>query len=278
MRPNVPSQSADCRISNCRLIFSLCCCTVLFASLVITGCSSLFSSNAARDRQIYAIEELSEPYKQITLKKSLTLDAIPKIRRSRSQAGSILAETETVSHSDRVVASLGQSTDGYITWFNMVRFGEYRLNVIHKSFFAVEDKHGSLMKGPRRGLCFNCEMVLSKGALGQSYVSENERRIGILRYVLDGIREDIQELGDDEDVPGQYNKKLDVCVMLINQTLELILVKLNSSPVLAAKLSSAEGFDFDHINFGRGNIKMIISDDIVEVEARFGAFMDIKAQ
>jgi hypothetical protein len=117
-------------------------------------------------------------------------------------------------------------------------------------------------------------MVLGKEVLGEPYASENERRIAVLRYVLDSVREDIKELGDDDDVPGQYNKKLDVCGMLINQTLKLILVKLESSPVLAAKLSNTEGLDFDHINFGVGKIWMVVTEDTVAVNTRFGVFAD----
>jgi len=160
----------------------------------------------------------------------------------------------------------------------MVTFHEYQLNVIRKYFFVVIDRAGSLIARPRRGLRFDCEMMLGKEVLSKSYTSENARRIAILKYVLDSVREDIQELGGDIDVPDQYNKKMDVCGMLINQTLELILVRLGSSPVLAARLSSADGLDFDHINFGRGKTRMVVSAETVAVEARFGAFVDKKAQ
>jgi hypothetical protein len=254
----------------------VCCYIGLFLGNLLGGCSAVSSPAGARSQQLSEQQELSEPYNQITLKKSLTLDALPTIRRSQSESGSLLAETETVSHSDRVVASLGQSRDGYSTWFNMVTFHEYQLNVIRKYFFAVDDRAGSLRTRPRRGLRFDCEMVLEKEMLDESYASENERRIAILRYVLNSVRKDIKELGDDVDVPGQYNKKLDVCGMLINQTLELILVKLDSSPVLATKLDSFDGVDFDHINFGKGKVRMIVKDDTVAVKARFGAFMDKK--
>jgi len=217
-------------------------------------------------------------YDRITLKKSLTLDALPKIRRSQDEHDLFLAEVEveTVSHSDRVVASLGQSRDESRTWFNMVTFDRYRLNVIRKYFFAVDDKAGNFGRRPRRGLCFDCEMVLGTEVLGKNYASENEKQIAILRYVLDSARNDIKELSDDIDVSGQYDKKLHVCGMLINQTLELILVELDSSPVLAVKLSSAGVLDFDHINFYDGTVRMVVSDDTVAFKARFDAFVDRK--
>ena len=247
-------------------------CIGLFFGILLAGCSAVSSPAGAQGQQLSEEQELSTPYNQIALKKSLTLDALPKIRRSQSEGRSLLAGTETVSHSDRVVASLGQSRDESRTWFNMVTFHQFRLNVIRKYFFAVDDRAGSLRARPRRGLRFDCEMVLGKEALGESYTSENARRIAMLRYVLDSIRKDIKELGDDVDVPGQYNKKLDVCGMLINQTFEMVLVKLEASPVLAMRLSKAGGAEFDHINFNKGTVRMVVAEDTVAVRACFGSF------
>ena len=251
---------------------ALYCFAGLLIGTVLAGCSAISSPDAAQNRQLSEEHELSAPYDRITLKKSLTLDALPKIRRSQSEPTSRLAGTEVVSHSDRVVASLGQSQDESRTWFNMVTFHEYRLNVIRKYFFAVDDRAGSLRARSRRGLRFDCEMVLGKEVLGESYTSENARRIAMLRYVLDSIRKDIKELGDDVDVPGQYNQKLDVCGMLINQMFETVLVKLEASPVLAMRLNQAGGAEFDHINFNKGTVRMVVADDTVSVRARFGAF------
>jgi hypothetical protein len=115
-------------------------------------------------------------------------------------------------------------------------------------------------------------MVPGNEVLGESYASENARRIAILRYVLAQMRKDIKELGDDVDVPDQYNKMLDVCGMLINQTFEMVLVKLDSSPVLAMRLSRAGGAEFDHINFNKGTVRMVVADDTVAVQIRFGSF------
>lgn len=249
-----------------------------FAGLIIgtipAGCSIVSSQDAAKNQQLFEEHELSAPYDRITLKKSLTLDALPKISRSQDEHDSLLKDVETVSHSDRVVASLGQSRDGSRTWFNMVTFHEYRLNVIRKYFFAVDDRAGSFGTRPRRGLRFDCEMVLEKGIPGESHTSENLRRIAILRYVLAQTRKDIKELGEDVDVPDQYNAKLDVCGMLINQMFETVLVKLEASPVLAMRLSEAGGTEFDHINFNKGTVRMVVTDDTVKVEACFGAFVD----
>jgi len=276
MWPNKPSQFAisEFMIGSRRLILALCFCTFLFFSIQFSGCSFISSPDLAQNQKLSEQQELSAPYDRITLKKSLTLDALPKIRRFQDEQGSLLAGIETVSHSDRVVASLGQTPDGYSTWFNMVTFHEFRLNVIRKYFFAVDDRAGSLRIRSRRGLRFDCEMVLGKEMLDKSYTSENARQIAILRCVLDSIRKDIKELGDDVDVPGQYNQKLDICGMLINQMFETVLVKLEASPVLAMRLSRAGGAEFDHINFNKGTVRMVVADDAVAVKARFGAFVD----
>ena len=189
MRRKMPSQStiSDCRfetanskVGNRRLTIAVCCYAGLLVGILLAGCSAVSSPTGAQGQQLSEEQELSAPYDQIALKKSLTLDALPKIRRSQSEPGSLLAETETVSHSDRVVASLGQSQDDSSTWFNMVTFHEYRLNVIRKYFFAVDDRAGSLRARSRRGLRFDCEMVLGKEVLGESYTSENARQIAIL--------------------------------------------------------------------------------------------------
>ena len=278
MRPNKPSQFAisQSRIGSRRLILALCFCVGLYLGILLSGCSIISSPDAAYNQKHSDQQELSAPYDRIVLKKSLTLDALPKIRRSHDEHDSLLAGVETVSHSDRVVASLGQSRDKSRTWFNMVTFHQYRLDVIRKYFFAVDDRAGSLRTRPRQGLRFDCEMILGKEVTGESHISENARRITILRYVLAQMRKDIKELGDDIDVLDQYNKKLDVCGMLINQTFETVLVKLKASPVLAVRLSDSGGAEFDHINFGKGTIRMTIVDDTVAVQIRFGSFAHIK--
>ena len=274
MRPKKPSQSAisESRIGSRRLTLTVCCCIGLFFGILLAGCSAVSSPATAQGQQLSEEQALSAPYDQITLKKSLTLDALPKIRRSQDEHGSLLAGVETVSHSDRVVASLGQSRDDSRTWFNMVTFHQFRLNVIRKYFFVVDDRAGSLRARSRRGLRFDCEMMLEQEVLGESYASENARRIAILRHVLAQMRKDIKDLGDDVDVPDQYNKMLDICGMLINQTFEMVLVKLESSPVLAMRLTESGGAEFDHINFNKGTVRMVVADDTVAVQIRFGSF------
>ena len=38
------------------------------------------------------------------------------------------------------------------------------------------------------------------------------------------------------------------------------------------RLSAVGGADFDHINFGKGKVRMVVEGDTVTVKIRFGAF------
>ena len=228
------------------------------------------------NKRLFGLEELSEPYNQITLKTSLTIDALPKIQRFQSDRGPLLGGVEVLSEGQSTVATLGQSKDGRRTWFNMVVFHEFKLNVIRKYFFIVDERTKRLTVRPSRGMRLDCEVVLDRELLEKSYTSENIKRIAILESISKNLREDIRDLGVNIDSPNQNNKMLSVCGMLINQTLEMILLKLDSSPVLTTKLGNAEGIDFDHINFGEGKVRMIVQNDTAAFTMRFGAFMDLK--
>ncbi len=243
---------------------------VLLMGTLLGGCSVV--SSWAKARQLSYQAKLSAPYDQIRVKQSVIHDAVPKIQRLKDKPGAGFAEDELISHSENVVVSLGQSKDGYQSWFNMVAFQENELNVIRKYFFIVDDKARSFQFGPSRGLRFDCKMVLGKEMFVEPDTTENARRIAILRNVSGNLRKDIGELSDNTDATGQENKMLDICRMLINQTFEVILRELNSSPVLATRLSQADGVDFDHINFGKGKIQMVVRGGIVTVKMRLGAF------
>jgi hypothetical protein len=250
------------------------CCPAAFLLAALGGCSVVFPEAGARDKQLFGQEELSEPYDQIALKKSLTIDALPKIQRFQSDRGPLLGGAEVLSEGQSTVATLGQSKDGRRTWFNMVAFHEFRLNVLRKYFFIVDERAARFAVPSGRGLRFDSEMVLEDEILARSYASKNARRIAILEYLSENLRKDIDKLGADVDSPNQANKMLSVCGMLVNQTLEMVLLKLDSSPVLATKLSGADGVDFDHINFGEGKVRMVVGDDTAAVTLRFGAFVD----
>lgn len=200
-------------------------------------------------------QELSVGYYQTKLKESSSADVVVAIQRP---------EDELLSQSRSVVASLGRKKKDRQIWFNMVAFDENQLTARRKYFlFVVDEKLKFLSINPTRGLVFNSEMVLEREVLGEPYADENARRIAILKWVLENVRKDIDEVGSD-------NKMLAISGMLINQTLETVLRKLDESPVLASKLSDASGVDFDHITLGNGSIRMDVTGDIVKVETELG--------
>jgi len=243
---------------------------VLLLGTLLGGCSAV--SPWARSQQLSYQAKLSAPYDRITLKQSIIQNAVPTIQRLQKELEPGFAEAELISHSENVVVSLGQSKDGYKSWFNMVTFQENELNAVRKYFFFVDDKSRSFQLSPSRGLRFDCEMVIGEEMLAEPGTAENARRIAMLRNVLDNFHKDIAELRDDTEAPDQENKMLDICRMLINQAFEVVLLELDSSPVLATRLSQAGGVEFDHINFDKGKIQMVVGGNIVRVKIRLGAF------
>jgi len=197
-------------------------------------------------------EELSASYRQTELKESSSADVLATIHRP---------EYELLSQSKSVVASLGQKKKGHKIWFNMVAFDENKPAARRKYFFVVDEKAKGFLFWPRQSLTFDSEMVLETEVLDKPYANENARRIAILEQVLKNSRKDIDELAQD-------NKMLGICGMLINQTLNTVLQKLDKSPVLASKLSGNNGLPFDHITLGKSSIGMGITDDIVKVKVK----------
>ena len=146
----------------------------------------------------------------------------------------------------------------------MVAFDENELTAKRKYFFLVDEKVKSLLGlRPKRRLMFDCEMVLDAKILEQPYANENARRTAILKQLVENVRKDTDELAED-------NKTLDICGMLINQTLETALRELEQSPVLASKLSETGGVDIDHITLGKGSIEMSTTYNIVKAKVRLG--------
>jgi len=225
-----------------KLLVVICCCA-------LCGCSIVEYFRA--EKPPYD-EELSASYRQTKLKESSSADVLATIHRP---------EYELLSQSKSVVASLGQRKKGHELWLNMVAFGENKPAAKRKYFFLVDEKGKKFLFGPRRRLMFDSEIVLETEVLDKPYANENARRIVILRQVSKNVRKDIDELAQD-------NKMLDICGMLINQTLETVLQKLDESPVLASKLSDVGGVDFDHITLGSGSINMGLTEDIVNVKVR----------
>ena len=201
--------------------------------------------------------QLRETYGRTHLKESTSAEVLAVIRSS---------ERELLSQSKSVVASSGQKKRTYRTWFNMVAFDEDELTARRKYLLVINERPKLLFTEPWEGVRYDSEMVLGGDVLDEPYANENARRIAILSRVLENVRKDIDEVGSD-------NKMLGICGMVINQALETVLVKLDSSPALAARLSGPAGLDFSHTSFGSGKIQMLIEDDVVTVKMMLGSFV-----
>lgn len=200
-------------------------------------------------------DQISGVYQQTQLKESTSADVLSQIH---------LPEHELLSQSKSVVASYGQKKKGFKRWFKMVAFDEDELTVQRKYLFIEDERPKVLFVEPWEGLAFDSKQVLTPEILDEPYANENARRIEILRWVLASFRKDMDEVAED-------NKELVVCGALVNQAIETVLVRLDSAPALATRLSDKRGLKFEHISFDKGRIRMIIEDDIATVKIALGS-------
>lgn len=231
---------------------------LICAVIGVGGCAEVQSWTEARRVRTPYHQQLAATYEQIKVNKSLTLDVLPKIDALRE---------ELVSQTESSVAAVGQSPDGYRTWFTLVAFHEYNLTATRKYFFLIDEKAKSRAD---RGLRFDCEIALEKDDLG-SAADENQRKVTMLKTVLEHLRKDIEQLGGSSESPNQANKMLDIGGLTIKQTFGLVLLKLEASPVLISRLADNEGIEFDHVNFDKGRIRLVVEGNIAKVKLRLGA-------
>jgi len=250
----VRNRNVKFKVSNPKLrllVFSF----QLLAILGLPGCVVRDTVALLMPERGASYEQVAAGYQQTELKTSGAADVLGVIN---------IPEFELLSQSKSVVASLGQKKKGYKTWLKMVAFNEDELTAQRKYFFIVDERPKSIFVEPWENLSFDCEMVLEPDVLDEPYADDNARQIAVLRRVLENVRKDADEVSPD-------NKTIGICGMLINQALQAVLVKLDSSPALAAGLSASAGFKFEHTSFDKGRIKMAVADDIVTVEMRLGS-------
>jgi len=226
-----------------------------------------------------AYGKLFASYEQTRLKTSGSLDVLGMIRAPDYKVGNSSGVTYLISQSDTVAASLGQSKNGYKTWFTLVAFDEHTMTAKRKYFYLVDEMAGSagaqpirLLTGPERGLRFDCQMVLQTEVLAQPYATEQARQIAVVKKVAENLRRDIGELTGQAGAPSQGNQILTVSGMVVNQVFETALLELSKSSVPAQEITSKNGYQFNHISFDKGRIRLTLQDDIVTVKIRLGSF------
>ncbi|MGA2678981.1 MAG: hypothetical protein ABSF37_06735 [Sedimentisphaerales bacterium] len=227
------------------LVLVLCC--------LAAGCEAVVlvtPEGPPTNKQIYT------QYRQTTLKQSTSADVLSRFGTPKY---ALLSQSKSI-------AALGGTTkEGHKIWFNMVTFDENDLMAKRKYYFISNERPKQLFVEPWEGLDFGCQMVLSKEILGEPYADENARRIAILKKVDADTRKDTSEIGAD-------NAMLSLGGMMAGQGMESLLTKLDASPALAVRLSEPNGLEFEHINFDKGKLRMVIDNDIVTVKMRLGSY------
>lgn len=202
------------------------------------------------------VEERFSRYYSTVLKLSTSADILSIIQDEDE-------EEELLSQSESVVASWVQSRGGSVLSLTMVAFDEEELTAVRKYGFFVNEKVKGYSVVPAKKLRFDAEAVLSVEILEEPYANENEKRIEILKFVLENFRTDMLQISMD-------SKVLRSSSMMVKQVMNTILVQLDQSPALAARLSRLKGMSFDHMTLGPGRIRMVLDEDIVKVKIKVG--------
>ena len=199
------------------------------------------------------------------------VEGYEKVLPGKSSSAEVLSvlfmpRYELLSQSKSVIAVQGERKRGWEKWFKMVAFDENDLRAKRKYLCVVDERPKHVGREPWEGLALDGQMLADGDVLAKAYESENARRIAILKSVLKDFRKDIGEVKAD-------NKSLDEAGMMINQAMETIRTKLDKSPAMASMLSEAGGVEFEHINLGKGKIRMVIEKDMVSIKMRLGSFV-----
>ena len=201
-------------------------------------------------------QEIYDVYSQITLEQSTSADVILLFAKP---------ENGLISQSKSIIAQAGQKKKGYKSWFNMASFDENSLIVNRKYVFIVDERPKQLFVEPWEGVFFDCRIVLPKEVLDEPYANDNARRIAILKHVGDITRTDTDEVGAD-------NKVIATDGMMVGQAIDTATVKLDTSPALAARLTEPEGFEFEHISFDKGRLRLTVDGDVATVKIQLGSY------
>ena len=241
----------QCVVLNRNFVFYI---FILFLVFTLYGCAVV--DFATPEMPPYN-KEIARSYHQMELKRSSAADVLGMI---------YLPEHELLSQSKSVVASLGQKKrKGFKMWLKMAAFDENELVAKRKYLFIEDERPKFLLVEPWEGAEFDCEMVLETEVLDEPYANDSAKQIAILKAVKENVRKDVDEVGSD-------NKNIAICGMIINQGLEAALVKLDQSPVLAMKLGEPSGLKYGHMSYKTGKIRMVLTDDVVEVQMMLGSF------
>ncbi len=222
---------------------NLCLTVAIVCCVVLVGCQGTIP-----DREVFG------RYYLTTLKFSTSADVLNVIADN---------EKELLSQSQSVIASYGQKKYAEELWFNMVAFDEARLTAVRKYAFLVDESTGLYVMARKRKLRFDARAVVDAKIMAEPFENENARSIAILRDVSDKFSDDIGQLTFD-------SADLKSAAMLTKHIFNTILRKLKDSPATAARLAGEAGMEFDHMNLGKGNVRMIRQGNMVSIKIKIG--------
>ncbi len=222
---------------------NLCLTVAIVCCVVLVGCQGTIP-----DSQVFGRYDLA------TLKFSTSADILNEIADN---------EKELLSQSQSIIASYGQKKYAEELWFNMVAFDEDKLTAVRKYAFLVDESTGLYVIAKKRTLRFDARAVMDAKVMAEPFENENAHNIALFRNVRDKFSDDIGQLTFD-------SVDLRSAAMLTKHIFNTILVKLDSSPALAVRLAGEAGMEFDHMNLGKGHVRMIRQDDIVSVKIKIG--------
>jgi len=199
--------------------------------------------------------ELPEAYRVIEVNKTTSAEVLEHIK---------LYKPELVSQSKSVAASWSEKKQTHQFWLTMVAFDEEMATVSRKYFLTVDEKPWHL-HNEDQNMRFDSQMVFDEKTLSEPYTSMNEKRIAILKKVLEYTRDDFLEVRQDSRV-------LNAGAMMANQMFERILYVLSQSPALAEKLADPNGLDYESLALNKSRAGLYIDDvnNIVTTKVRIG--------
>ncbi len=231
---------------------------ILIMTIWLTGCE-LHSeiTEMAWPEELPTKQQIAERYEQITLKSSDAAEVLDLIHTP---------EYELLSQSKSVIASSGVRKQTQNVWVTMVGFEEDTLSATSKYLLIMDENPKTMFTDPRAYMILKCQAVISEEVLSEPYADGNAKRIAVLENLHEVTLNNFDEIKSD-------NKEIQTSKMLVNQTFSTVLTALEASPAKAIELKESEGFDFTHPSLDKGNIKMTLENDVVDVDVRLGSVL-----
>jgi hypothetical protein len=216
----------------------------IISCLILTGCQ-----NIQKDTEPFS------KYYMTSLKVSTSSDALAILQPDNANL---------LSQSESVIVSWKHEKDSRKIWFTAVAFNEEELTAVRKYGFFSHEKAKGFFVAPTLKLRLDAEIIITDEQAFEPYANENVKRIALLKNAARSFETDLSDA-------AEQGQPLDSAKMMAAETLNDIIYQLERSPAMASKLSQPDGFTFDHLNLGKGKIRMIIRENTVKIKIKIGS-------